>query len=340
MKRYKEYMDGITVSDTLHEKLRNLEEPKKKPAAWKKYSTLAAALVLVIGLGAWGLTRGSGRDAIWNSTAELGDPEIVTTEPAIAPAPEPMPNSPGMEMMDGYEVSYGETVAYYMLPYIEYGEVESQMEADIALPVGVTRRDLTEDELLALLGGETNLTAHLNWAGYEIGAYAMVWPDGDMWLLCIYGSKGDTGLEHFSLEVSPGTLPPTCLYYAESVLNNIWEREVMADSYDSEIGSSRRVTFMDGGYGYRFAVTGTDREAITYLVSRAVRFIIVGDGLTLEETTEETDSFEVLYDENGNPYTQGYDPNATTSSYDPSASPTPTVDVESAETRSPAPPEP
>ena len=313
MKKYKDYMDGVTASDTLHEKLKHLKPAKKKPV-WQKYGGAAAALVLVAGLGIWGLS--GGRDAVLNHT-ELGQPEIGTTEhygePEIIttePAPAPMPNSPGMEMMGGYEVSDGETVAYYMLPYIEYGEVENEMQADIALPVGVTRRDLTNDELLDLLGGETNLTTHLNWGGYEIGAYAMVWPDGDMWLLCIYGSKGDTGLEHFSLEVSPGTLPPTCLYYAQSVLNNIWGREVMADSYDSEIGSSRRVSFMDEGYGYRFSITGTDKGAITDLVSRLVRWIIVGDGLTFEKPSDTAINSETA-----------------TTPYDPSASPTPTEEI-------------
>lgn len=313
MKKYNEYMDGVTASDTLHEKLKHLEEPKKKPAAWKKYGALTAALVLVIGLGAWGANGLGGR-------TELGEPEPSVpavgesvTEPAIEPGPmsSPLTDAQGQQTMGGYEVSDGEMVGYYMLPYIEYGEVENQMAADIALPVGVTRRDLTGDELLALLGGETNLTAHLNWGGYEIGAYAMVWPDDSMWLLCIYGSKGDTGLEHFSLEVSPGQLPPSCLYYANSGLNNIWGTEVSAESYDSVDGSSRRVSFLDEGYGYRFEITGTDEGAITELVSRLVRWVIVGDGLTFEKPMEKEDSFEVLYDENGNAYTQGYDPSAS-----------------------------
>lgn len=353
MKKYKDYMDGVTASDTLHEKLKHLEPAKKKPV-WQKYGAAAAALVLMAGLGVWGLT--GGRDAVLNHT-EQGDPEIGTIEPAIEPASDPMPNSPGMQTMGGYEVSHGEMVAYYMLPYIEYGEVENEMQADIALPVGVTRRDLTDDELLALLGGETNLTTHLNWSGYEIGAYAMVWPDDSLWLLCIYGSKGDTGLEHFALEVMPGELPPSCCYYEKGQLNNIWERDVWAESYDSEIGSSRRVTFMDEGYGYRFAITGTDKGAITELVSRMVRFIIVGDGLLLNQNQDvpahvpgevctapsATPSYSVGEPNfEDAPHTEPGEPveEANTSAYDPSASPTPTADAESAETKTPAPPEP
>lgn len=315
MKKYKEYMDGVTVSDTLHEKLKNLEAPKKQPQPWKKYGAMAAALVLVLGLGAWGLTRSSGLDAVLNNT-ELGQPEIGTTEHygepdiAVEPSPAPMPNSPGMETMGGYEVSDGETVAYYMLPYIEYGEVENEMAADIALPVGVTRRDLTEEELLALLGGETNIASHLNWNGYTLYAHAMVWPDDSLWLLCVSGIKGDTGYEHFTLEVAPDMLPPSCLVYEEAVVNNIWEREVRGESYDGDHASTRRVSFMDRGYGYRFEITGTDKEVITELVSRAVRWIIAGGGLTFEKPSDTAINSE-----------------ANTLPYDPSASPTPTEEI-------------
>ena len=58
MKRYSDYMDKIEVSDTLHQRLTELETPKKRPAAWRKYGAAAAALVLAAGVGAWGLSRG------------------------------------------------------------------------------------------------------------------------------------------------------------------------------------------------------------------------------------------------------------------------------------------
>ena len=280
MKKYKEYMDGVTVPDTLHETLKNLEPPKKKPQAWKKYGAMAAALVLVAGLGIWGAGELNGRTEPGNSPVG----ETAQTEPAIEPGP--MPDSPGMEMMGGYELTEGEMVAYYMLPYIEYGTVDNEMQADIALPVGVTRRDLTPEEIKALFGGETNLVSHLNWGDYTLYAHTMVWPDDSMWMLCVSGSKGDTGLEHFSLEVSPGQLPPSCLYYAEGQLNNIWERDVWAESYDSLQGSSRRVSFMDEGYGYRFEITGFKAGEISELVSRLVRWVIVGDGLLLNQNLD------------------------------------------------------
>ncbi len=313
MKKYQEYMDHVTVSDTLHEKLKNLEEPKKKPQAWKKYGVAAAALVLVLGIGATGLSVGRNRE-LGEIGQEPSNPLIENTEPAIEPAPAPMPNSPGMEMMGGYELRHGEgpdsAVEYLYLPYIQYGEVEYEMQADFAPPVGVTRRDLTPEEIEALFGGEYNLISHLNWSDYTLYAHAMVWPDDSLWMLCVSGIKGDSGYEHFTLEVAPNMLPPTCLVYEESVINNIWEREVRADRYDGEHASTFRVSFMDRGYGYRFVISGNpNNSVIAERVSRLVRWIIAGDGLTFEKEEPAVNSEEM-----------------TTMPYDPSAEPTPTME--------------
>lgn len=278
MKNYKKYMEGVNVSDTLHEKLKNLET-KKKTSMWQKYAVAAAAFTLVVCLGAWGLFRGNNADL--PGSTELGEPigetaEAPAIEPGVAP-PVPMPNSPGMEMMGGYEVSYGETVAYYMLPLIRYGEVSAPEASDLALPVGVHRYDLTEEEILALLGGESNIVTHLNWNEYTLYAYAMLHRDGSLWMLEVAGRKSDT--EHFSLTVMPGEIPSSCYAYPETVTNNIWERDVMAVSY----GNTRCVAFVDRAYGYRFEVSNGDDE----LVSRLVRFVLAGGGLRFASDSAE-----------------------------------------------------
>lgn len=313
MKRYQDYMDTVEVSDTLHEKLSRLGAPKKKPAMWKRYSAAAAALVLVLGLGGWGLSRVPNNELGGEVPATA--PELAVSEPAIAPGtalPVPMPNSPGMETMGGYEVRYGEgensTVAYYMLPIIFYNEAEQEMVADIALPVGVYRRDLTPEEIEALFRGSHNLTEHLNWGDYTIYAHAMLNRDGSLWMLCVAGTKGDSGLEHFLLEVCPGKLPPSCLYYESGRLNNIWERDVYAESYDSLEGSSRRVSFVDRDYGYRFEITGFKAGEITERVSRLVRWVIAGDGLRFAP-----DAAEPIPPTGGEMSTPAYDPNAAVS---------------------------
>lgn len=274
MKRYREYMNSVTVSDTLHEKLKRLTAPAGKQSAWKKYATAAAALVLVIGIGAAGL----GKQNI--GAQELG--ESITTEPAIEPAP--MPDTPDVETMGGYELKQGEMISYFLLPAIQYGLYEGELFAlDLALPDDVTRRDLTADELEGLFGGADHLRDHLDWEKYKLSAHAMLWPDDSLYLLCISGSAGDTGMEHFTLEIMPGEIPPTCCLFGDGELNHIWGQEITAESYDGRIGSTRRVSFLRGGYGYRFEITGTDAEEIEVLASRLVRWIVAGDGLLLNQ---------------------------------------------------------
>lgn len=329
MKKYSEYMDGVFVSDTLHEKLKKLSDTPKKNQPWRKYGAAVAALVLVLGLGVWGASRRENAEV----GQEMAEGPVASTpaieiyeEPAIAPAPVPMPNSPGMEMMGGYEVTYGEgkdaAVAYYYLPLIKYGEVGESETVDIALPVGVYRRDLTPEEIVALFRGSSNLSMHLDWSDYTIYAHAMLNRDGSLWMLCVTGLKGDTGLEHFSLEVMPGdSMPADCTFYPNSVLNNIWERDVMAASYDGEYASSRRVSFEDRDYGYRFAITGANAGAITERVSRLVRWVIAGDGLRFAP-----DSAEPIVpggEMNTEPYDPSVDGPAPTVTPVPTPEPTP-----------------
>lgn len=271
MDKYQKYMDQAETSAEFKEKMKGLHARSKAPA-WQRYGALAAALALVIGLGSWGLSRRDGQ--------ELGDPateNVPEIGEVVAPVPEPWP-MPDIQTQttNGYEVVHGESVSYYMLPYIKYGQITQETEADVALPVGVYRRDLTREELTALLDGEDTLTQHLNWGGYELYAFAMLNRDGSLWQLYIGGSKGDSGYEHFELQIRPGALPVSCLVYMDGgEVNEIWGTEVTAEAHDGENASSRRLSFFHGDYGYRFEIVGTDREAVEDIASRTARFFIL-----------------------------------------------------------------
>lgn len=310
MKNYCRYMDSVTVSDTLHEKLRGLSVPPKRTGVWTRYAAAAAALALVIGIGAAGMFRRM------DGSMEQGRPESGVIEPAIEP--NPMPDTPGMETMGGYELNRDGMASYYLLPVIHYGELTQQTGADIALPEEVTHRELTGEEIEAVFRGAGNLADHLDWSGYDLTGFALTWPDGSLWLLSIIGSRGDTGLEHFTLEVMPGALPPNCVVYGASKTNHIWGQEVTAERYDGRFASTRRVAFLRGGYGYRFEITGADGETMEVLVSRLVRWVVAGDGLRL--SAEEGNAEAVTWPDS-EPATEPAerDEGAMTSGYDPSA---------------------
>lgn len=272
MKRYLDYMDRITVPDELRERLTGLQMPGKRKPGWRRCAVAAAALALTVGVGAYGLSHLPG-----DTSSTLGETAEWDTEPDIAvlESAGPADQTP---TLGGYEVQEGEMTAYYMLPYIEYGTVE-EAGLDLAPPAEVTTQELTQEEVLTLLGGEEAVKVHLGWEDYSLGGHVMVYPDGRLWMLVLGGWK--EGADRVSINLTPDQLPPTCLFYMDSVINQIGDLEVTAERYVDESGQTLRVSFLTGGYGYRFVATGTDEEVSQLLVSRFVRYARDG-GLNLD----------------------------------------------------------
>ncbi|MBD5133289.1 MAG: DUF3379 domain-containing protein [Clostridiales bacterium] len=292
MKKYKEYMDNVRASDTLHQRLLGLEASGKRPIPWKRYGTMAAALALVVGLGTW-----------WLSREEVYDPLLVDYGP-FAPeiADEPVPDialveagdvtEPGMKTIGGYEVISGSgdnaIAAYCMLPYIEYGPPSSGGAAASLVPPAGGLRETTRDDVLALVGGEDALTAHLNWGGCELSGTVGFEADGTVWMMSLWGKGADTA---FNLELSPDRMPPTCCVVIgeKRTITDVWGVEVSgvnsAGAYgDTERGVymdvSREVEFIAKGVGCRLKVYGTQDGAVEELASRFVRWAVL-EGLDL-----------------------------------------------------------
>jgi len=295
MKRYRDYMDRIKASDTLHQRLVELEAPSKRPIPWKKYGAVAAALALVCGLGAWGLGQG-GWDALAGHFRPETVPEIADDQPDIAAVDPNDVAEPGEKTLGGYEVTSGSgpaaIVAHYVLPYIEYGGTDGvEMCFDWDVPPGAVKKELTQDEIAALLGGEDAVNTHLDWGGYELTGWAAWYEDGSFWGAYINGEKIPAGLllsasypcpdDRFEFAVTAGQLPPTCIAYPGSVTQEIRGLIVTADKYDGEHGCSRRVSFMKDDHGYRFDLTSTDAKAAELLISRLV-CRIADKGLALD----------------------------------------------------------
>lgn len=278
MKRYKRFMDGVKASGTLDQRLKELKEPKQKPA-WTKYGAMAAALVLVFGLGWYGLdywqTMNRQR---FLERAQVYHPEEVDN-PNIALASPGEADQPVEKTLEGYEVKEERggvpVVCYYCLPYIEYTQAGNPnrytVAADWDIPQGALKGDLNRNHIARLLGGEDVLSTHLDWDGYELSGWAAWLENGDFWGFYIDGYAGE--LDHFEFAVTADQLPPTCIVHENSVTQEILGLTVTADKYDGEHGCDRRVSFMKGDYGYRFDLTSTDTEQAERLVSRLVRCV-------------------------------------------------------------------
>lgn len=305
MKHYKSYMDRVTVSEELHNKLLGLEAPKKARAPWTRYAAVAACAALLVGAGVWGVGtyRQRQEDMAWkmtvgNVSGPFADydpvPCVAPTMPAEAIDLAPVEGDdiePGMKTIEGYEERFQSSgldlVRYHVLPWIDYGtEDNAAGELDWDIPKGGTRRDLSMDEITALLGGEQAVDLHLDWSAYELTGWAAWYADGSFWGAYLMGYKGP--MDHFEFAVTAGNLPPTCFVFGGSVEQEIWGLTVTADKYDGKDGCSRRVSFMKDGYGYRFDLTATgEPEDAERLVSRAVTWVANGDGLSLYAMTGE-----------------------------------------------------
>lgn len=358
MKKYTKYMDGIRASDTLRQRLVELESPgapAKRPVPWKKYGGIAAAAVLAAGLGgfgAWTAHINGLEPPIPSYPTGFQQMEEAAVEPDIAPAGPDAQVEPGERVYGGYDVVSGSgsnsITAHYVLPYIEYGpaedgEAESTM-GDWGLPAGATRRDLTQEEIVTLLGGEDAVEQHLNWGEYRLSGWAAWYEDGSFWGAWLNGELIYYGGPSNQLEfaVTAGALPPACFACPSSVTQEIRGLTVTADKQDREstypwYGGTRtdslfdrRVSFMKGDYGYRFEMTSGRAEESEETVSRLVARI-ADRGLNLaslggvndDSFREEGKSVDTSYPEDGTAMTQPCDPAADPSYHPEEADPNP-----------------
>ena len=298
MKRYKTYMDAVEASPQFRRRLMELKAPQKAPIR-RRYGALAAALALTLGLGIFGAARLSrGRAPLGQVSRPAA--EARWEEPATEPAVVPVDGVPEWvegeynPMKGGYEVADGETASYFFLPWIRYGEKGAESAPSLAPPVGVERRELTQTEMEDLLGGEANLTAHLNWGGYEMAGHVMAYEDGTVWRAMVSG-RADDG--HFTLTMRPGALPQECCVVEnrEECVTRVWGVEVSGyyggiygEGADREVwlSESREVEFIAHGVGCRFAFYGPEGEAerVETMVARFVRLAVL-EGLALDALT-------------------------------------------------------
>lgn len=297
MEQYKSYMDRVTVSDALHEKLLCLEKPAQKTIRWQKYAAAACA-VLLVGVGAWrvGQWLWAERWRLMVGTfAPCASAEIQPSAPDPVPCAAPSHpaegdgTQPGMKTIGGYEeytqIAGMDVTIFHILPWIDYGSEDNLAALDWALPEGTTPRDLSIGEITALLGGETAVDLHLDWSEYELTGWGAWNEDGSFWGVYLQGCKGP--MDHFEFAVTSGCLPPTCIVFEGSVEQDIRGVAVTADKYDGEGGCARRVSFMKDGYGYRFDLTATgETEDAEKLVSRVVAWV-ADEGLSLYTVTGE-----------------------------------------------------
>ena len=315
MKHYDEYMDNIEVSDTLHQRLVELETPKKRPAMWKKYGAAAAALVLAVGVGAWGLSRSQGGwgalmdnfkpNGNWNDLIDHFDPAIGTVEvgredigePDIAFEDPSQMTDPETHTDGGYEVVHGAgpdaMVSYFVLPYLNWTDADQSQMLDYALaPPSAIHRDASLDDVLAFAGGERAMADHLLWDGLDWGGTVWFLEDGTPCAAFLHG--GGNSLS-FSLEVMKGSKVPSCIvlpaeYYETSQWQGVEITAVKNGGYavidGVGLNEKREVSFFCDGVGYKLTLYADDAARADKLCARFVRYAI-DNGFHLDVLTSD-----------------------------------------------------
>lgn len=305
MKHYKSYMNRVTVSDELHRTLLDLDQPKKtaQPAVWLKYGALAACAALLIGMGVYQISRLDWHNEIVGPTGDgpSADREPV---PCMAPTMEAIDLAPvdgddilpGMKTIPGFEVRRNvaglDVVEYHVLPWLGYGEQSGGSSSSLAVPEDCVRRDLTQDDILALVGGEQARDVLLAWEGMELSGGVFHHADGQVWVLDLWG-ESDSGA--FSLRLSPEELPPSCTVSPMDYVTEVWGVEVAGrtggaygrgSNREVWMPESREVDFIAKGVGCRFHYYGLEgqSEAVETMVSRFVRHAVL-EGLNLSAVT-------------------------------------------------------
>ncbi len=237
MKYYKSYMDRQEISPAVHEKLLDLEPPKKRSGSWLKYGALAACAALIIGVGVWKLApaptpnpaQSAGQFAA-DYTPLPGEKDVVEPDDLFV-VDSPVDEGP---------------YSLFEIPAIDFPDITGQPEAanSKAYMPGSFTVSLTKEDVQKLFWGpegkpkgtDYDLPWALFWDGYTL--HGQAWYDGEGQLLELT-LWGDKGRGSFTLELCPGKLPFTCCI-------DMNRGDVVSDVFGVEVADWSKVYDRDG----------------------------------------------------------------------------------------------
>lgn len=252
MKYYVQYMDSQQISPDFHRRLCNLK-PRPRRSHVGQMAALAACgavacLVLYIGLYPAPTPNQAASDAI-----------VPGIQDTIGP-----------EDSDRYLVpDSGEgTANFFCMRGIDYVPLETEIDSSLRYDVqeGSFGRTLTQEQLFDLFwpeGDGDGIPWTLFWDGYTLTADAIYDKEGSLLWVTVVGSKGDA---HFSLQLSPDQLPPTCVAGPEPTYYDYFDAEIAAwtttGDWNDDGTEETKVTVQSvkDGIGVRFVNYGQTSE--------------------------------------------------------------------------------
>lgn len=287
MKYYTQYMDTQKVSPEFHQTLCHLN-PRPRRSHIKQITALAACgaaacLALYVGL------------------SPASTPNQVASDTIV----------PGIQDTIGPGESYGYlvpdsgegTTNFFCMRGIDYVPLEFEVDSALRYDVqeGSFGRTLTQEQLFDLFWPEDEgegIPWTLFWDGYTLNADAVYDKEGSLLWVTVVGSKEDA---HFSLQLAPDQLPPSCVAGTEPIYYEDFGTEIAAwtttGDWNDDGASETRVTIqaVKDGIGVRFVNYGQTNENGEDTALEFNRFFVnhtfAGDGIqfTLDHLRTTTD---------------------------------------------------
>ncbi len=273
MKYYAQYMDSQQVTLEFHRRLCELK-PRSRRSHVGQIAALAACgavacLALYVGLS----------PAPTQVTSDTIVPGIQDT---IGPG-----ESSGYLVPDSGEG----TANFFCLRGIDYVPLETEIDSSLryAVQEGSFGRTLTQEQLFDLFwpdGDGEGIPWTLFWDGYTLNADAIYDKNGSLLWVTVVGGKGDA---HFSLQLAPDQLPPTCVAGPEPTYYDYFDTEIAAwtstGDWNNDGTQETKVTIqaVKDGIGVRFVNYGqTDREGKDTALDFSTLFVnhtFAGEGI-------------------------------------------------------------
>ena len=291
MNRYRSYMNRIHAPSGLRYRVLEAAERGRRPrrpalSRWAKAGALAACFALAF-FGGW---------QAWQYAAHYQpDPTAGVADPPAVITPAPAETEHTLVVEDPFN---GQHHGFFAVPALEFADCTdcSPYLIDWGWPAGSFREDMTAQEIITALGGTDEVPWSLLWSGFGLDGTAWYGGenlDGEQVLMAsITGVNGDTS---FTLELTPGQLPPGGEGYAEAAVQDYDGVAVTAwytlSDRDGDGAEEYRycAEFMSGDMGVRFTCDSPDGETASWLASVLVRYAVQEDGgFTTEHLVPDT----------------------------------------------------
>lgn len=252
MKYYNQYMDSQQVSPDFHRTLCELQ-PRPRRSHVRQAAALAACgaaacLALYVGLSPASTPNQVASDTI-----------VPGIQDTIGPG-----DSSGYLVPDS---GLG-TTNFFCMGGIDYVPWETEVDGALRYDVqeGSFGRTLTQEQLFDLFwpdGEGEGIPWTLFWDGYTLKADAIYDKEGSLLWVTVVGSKEGA---HFSLQLSPDQLPPTCVAGPEPTYYDYFGTEIAAwtstGDWNDDGAEETRVTIqaVKDGIGVRFVNYGQTNQ--------------------------------------------------------------------------------